>query len=251
MDPKKLAQYTQANVITSEAEKYLRHVVDEEMPTGLKKYLEVEMFPRIGLKVGRSITLQTARNWLHHYGWKYMQHKKALYYDGHDRPDVVAYRQNVFLPKMLNHQSRLVEYQVGNLEQRVEKPLMAAGPEGHWLVLCAHDESTVQANDGMKSSWVLEGEQPIRKKGAGRGIHQSDVICSTVGWLEEASQSLEYGKNYEGYWNGELFVKQASLLNGWNTLANSNLMIYSAQRKDYPCIREKTSKRTVSSLILN
>ncbi|KAI6037409.1 hypothetical protein PISMIDRAFT_28841 [Pisolithus microcarpus 441] len=35
-----------------------------------------------------------------------------------------------------------------------------------------------------------------------------DVICSTVGHLVEAGQSLEYGKNYDGYWNGELFVNQ-------------------------------------------
>jgi len=40
-------------------------------------------------------------------------------------------------------------------------------------------------------------------------IHQSEVICSTVGHLTEAGQTLEYGKNYEGYWTGELFVKQA------------------------------------------
>src|SRR5882762_7350923 len=44
--------------------------------------------------------------------------------------------------------------------------------------------------------------------------HQSDVICLTVGWLADASQTLEYGKNYEGYWTGELFVKQV----GHNTL---------------------------------
>ena len=76
------------------------------------------------------------------------------------------------------------------------------------LVLVSHDESTSQANDGKKMSWVHEKEHALKKKGVGRGIHQSDVICSTVGWLKLASQSLEYGKNYEGYWNGELFVKQ-------------------------------------------
>jgi hypothetical protein len=26
-----------------------------------------------------------------------------------------------------------------------------------------------------------------------------DVICSTIGWLKDASQTLKYGKNYEGY----------------------------------------------------
>ncbi|KAJ3911371.1 hypothetical protein F5877DRAFT_93793 [Lentinula edodes] len=76
------------------------------------------------------------------------------------------------------------------------------------LFLLAHDEMTAQANDGLKWSWVFEGEHAIRKKGVGRGIHQSDVICSTYGWLKDASQTLEYGKNYEGYWNGELFIKQ-------------------------------------------
>ena len=76
------------------------------------------------------------------------------------------------------------------------------------IVLCAHDEMTVQANDGNSKSWVLDGEHALKKKGVGRGLHQSNVICSTVGWLKDASQTLEYGKNYDGYWTGELFVRQ-------------------------------------------
>jgi hypothetical protein len=46
-------------------------------------------------------------------------------------------------------------------------------------------------------------------------MHQSDVICPTYGWMEKASQSLEYGKNYEGYWTGELFVCRLATLQGW------------------------------------
>ena len=30
--------------------------------------------------------------------------------------------------------------------------------------------------------------------------------------LKDASQILEYGKNYKGYWMGELFVKQATFI---------------------------------------
>lgn len=81
-------------------------------------------------------------------------------------------------------------------------------PDRVKLVLVAHDEMTAQAHDGEKMSWVWQGEQPLKKKGAGRGLHQSDFICSTVGWLKEASKTLEYGKNFDGFWNGELFVKQ-------------------------------------------
>ncbi|KAF9455892.1 hypothetical protein BDZ94DRAFT_1293065 [Collybia nuda] len=134
MDPKKLMEFSKDIMVTKEAEKYLCHVVESEMPRGLKKYLEVELFPRIQLKVARGVSVRTARRWLHREGFKFTEHKKALYYDGHDS--------------------------------------------------C------------------------IEKKGVGRGMHQSDIICSTHGWIKKASQSLEYGKNYEGYWTGELFVKQ-------------------------------------------
>ena len=85
------------------------------------------------------------------------------------------------------------------------------------LVLVAHDEMTAQAHDSNKKEWVLNGEFWMKKKGVGRGLHQSDVICSTVGlaqlgWLQDASQTLEYGKNYDGYWNGELFNKQVHFI---------------------------------------
>jgi hypothetical protein len=205
MDPKKLAEFTKNKMIPAAANKYLRHIVDDEMPKGLKQYMEVELFPRIQLKVGKGVTLETARQFLHREGFRYTEHKKALYYDGHKRPDVVEYRQTEFLPAMAAHRRRLVEYVVGDVGREVYK---ISNYVERKLVLCAHDEMTCQANDGKPKSWVLEGEHALKKKGVGRGMHQSDVICSTFGWLKGASQSLEYGKNYEGYWTGELFVKQ-------------------------------------------
>jgi hypothetical protein len=206
MNPSKLAEFSKQKMVPDAAEKYLRHIVNIEMPQGLKKYLELELFPRIQLQVRKGVSLSTARRILHSEGFRYTQHKKGLYYDGHERPDVVKYRQDVFLPKMAEYRSRLVEYVVGDVSMELEKAPTNFVEQR--LVLCAHDEMTAQANDGREKSWVLEGNQPLRKKGAGRGIHQSDIICSTVGWLKEASQTLEYGKNYDGYWTGELFVKQ-------------------------------------------
>ena len=106
----------------------------------------------------------------------------------------------------MEYRQRLVEYVVGEVTKEKMKPVK--NYVKRCLVLVSHDESTSQANDGKKMSWVHEKEHALKKKGVGRGIHQSNMICSTVGWLKPASQSLEYGKNYEGYWNGELFVKQ-------------------------------------------
>ena len=73
-------------------------------------------------------------------GFQYTKHQKALYYDGHEWPDVVEYQQETFLPAMKEYRRRLVEYEIGNVEQEVLKE-----PENcveRRLVLVAHDEST-------------------------------------------------------------------------------------------------------------
>lgn len=206
-NPRKFAEFSAQKMLPKEADKYLKQITEKEMPRALKRHLELEIFPRIHMKVGRGISVSTARRWMHREGFQYMAYKKALYYDGHERPDVVHYRQNVFLPAMEKYRERLVEYQINNVMVEVIKQLP---PGVRKLVLCAHDESTMQTNDGPKAGWGPKDEQPLLKKGPGRGSHRSDVICSTVGWLKEAGQQLEYGKNYDGYWTGALFVKQVS-----------------------------------------
>ena len=79
----------------------------------------------------------------------------------------------------------------------------------HWLVLMPQDEMTLQANNIMPKMWVYQQQYMLRKQRPGQGLYQSKTFNSVVGWLKGWSQTLEYGKNYEGYyWTGELFVKQ-------------------------------------------
>ncbi|KAJ6483914.1 hypothetical protein C8R45DRAFT_829902 [Mycena sanguinolenta] len=191
MDPQKLADFSAGKLIPEAAKKYAHDVIRDEMPRGLKKYMEAELLPRFQLK-----------------GFQYIGHKKDVYFDGHDRPDVVAYRQNEFLPAMAKHTRRLVQYVVGDVAKELVKV-----PDNYVerrLVLCPQDEMTCQANETTAKSWVLENQHKLKKKGVGRGIHRSDVICSTIGHLQEGGESLEYGKTYEGYWDGEKFVNQVS-----------------------------------------
>lgn len=208
VNPTKLQEFTNQTMLPDEAAKYCQQICDKEMPSGLKKYMEVELFPHICMKVGKGIAISTAHWWLHAEGCKYTLHKKAIYYNGHDRADVVADWQEHFLLAMTEYHERLVEYKMGNPMVEVQKntPLVL------WrLVLVVHDESTCMENDGPKASWVIDGEQPILKKGVGRGSHQSDVICSMVGWIESAGVQIEYGKNYDGFWKKEDFVNQVYL----------------------------------------
>ena len=57
MNPKKLVEFSKDNMVTAAADKYLFHLVKTEMPCGLKKYMDVECFPRIHLKVGHGVSL--------------------------------------------------------------------------------------------------------------------------------------------------------------------------------------------------
>jgi hypothetical protein len=43
------------------------------------------------------ISIGTARDWLEKLGWRYKDHSKSTYYDGHEDPAVVTYRQDVWL----------------------------------------------------------------------------------------------------------------------------------------------------------
>jgi len=119
MNPKKLSDFTKNKLIPNEQKKYLIDIVDQQMPRGLKQYMEMELLPRVQMKVSKGISLRTARRWLHKEGFQYTSHKKALYYDGHEREDVVSYWQNDFLPKMKEYKSRLVRYVVGDCEKEI------------------------------------------------------------------------------------------------------------------------------------
>ena len=109
MDPAKLAKFTKNKLLPNAAAKYLQHITYEEMPKGLKNYMEIELFPHIHLKVGWGISLSTACCWLHLEGFRYTSYKKGLYFDGHDHPDVIAYRQNQFLPAIKEIEPWLVQ----------------------------------------------------------------------------------------------------------------------------------------------
>jgi hypothetical protein len=84
MNPAKVVGFSQQNMIPAAADKYLQKLVDDKMPRGLKQYIEVELFPRIKQKVGKGVSLKAAQDSLRKEGFRYVEHKKGLYYNGHE-----------------------------------------------------------------------------------------------------------------------------------------------------------------------
>ena len=86
---------------------------------------------------------------------------------------------------MKAYEARLVRYVIGDVDQ--ELIIRHKNFVEHWLVLLTQDEMTAQANDIMPKTWVFEDQHRLRKKGVGHGLHKSDILCSTVGWLHKHS----------------------------------------------------------------
>lgn len=145
-----------------------------------------------------AIRIRTARNWLRRLGLEFQQIQKGVYRDGHERPDVVSYRQEIFVPRFLELLKLSVQV---NDEGNAIYPKNIDQP----LVFVTHDESHFCTNDGTRAGWFKEGHQPIRPKGNGRGIMVSDFL-TPMGRLPNTAQLLETGK--DNWWTSEMLVQQ-------------------------------------------
>jgi hypothetical protein len=176
---------------------------------------------------GRTIRARAARRWLRKMGFQYKAVGNGVYVDGHERADVVKYRNEVFLPQWTEYQHRMVVFKEDGTWE--EPATLREGEK--LLVLVTRDESTFNANDGKQRMWMLNGKQLIQPKIRGKGImvsgfltpsrilcipdHVSDKELDHSGqWpkdsegrcVREAMQLLEYGK--DDYWNGDKMVNQ-------------------------------------------
>ena len=92
--------------------------------------------------------------------------------DGHERNDVVEYRNKFFLPAITRFEAQMAKH-----KGPVLKKIMPEIQEGQrQIIIQYHDKCCFHANNEARSLWLREGEQPLRKKGRGRLIHVSDFI---------------------------------------------------------------------------
>ncbi len=183
------------------------------MRKGLQQYLQLELFPRIYFKAAGGVSLKTSERLMKKLGFRYVKHAKAVYFDGHERLDVVDDCQDRFIPEINALRNQIIEYVVGNVDNKqMKSPLQGERYNNNCVkpqyVLVAHNKMTCQANDDKGKSWGPVDEQPLKKKGVGREVHHSEIICSSMGWMKDAGESMDYGKNYDGWWTGEIFCKQ-------------------------------------------
>ena len=175
----------------------------------------------------RHISVETARKWLHQLGFEVLSGDKGMFFDGHERDDVVEERK-MFLSKMIEvgflHPSEAPTPESASAFPSTV-PLPSSDSRDKTVVLF-HDESTFQANEDQTTMWGKKGEHMLRPKSKGSGIMVSDFVDEKNGYLaltseeyaaasvthpamwKEARCLLEYGESREGYWTSEKFMLQ-------------------------------------------
>lgn len=173
----------------------------------IKKFIDDEIIPSF-LGVKGTVSIFTISKYLHEWGYLYRKNKRALFFDGHEREDVVNYRTN-WAKRMLEYMERSEFYQ-GDDQEEVLEPLLKENEQK--IVFVTHDESTFYANDGKEDLWLMDGENYIRKKGTGSSIMVSEFQCPCHGTMKikawTSRKLFKAGEGRDGWWTHKDMVKQ-------------------------------------------
>lgn len=188
--------------------------VGQVSPRQFQHALNTEILPTLSVQLKRPLCERTARRWLLKLGWRLTTLKKGVYMDGHEREDVVKYRNEVFLPAMGNFEERMTKFEGPELT-RVPPSLKDGEKE---VIPLFHDESCLTVNDFKAKAWLAPGQTILQKKGRGRLIHVSEFINPLTGRLvlhdqhgniiDEARKIIYPGSNGDPWWDNEQLLSQ-------------------------------------------
>lgn len=161
---------------------------------------------------GFAISLATAKRWMKRMGMRWTKTPKGQYVDGHERPDVVEYRQRTYIPRRFGSHlpSRTwTEETVGDH--------VIPSPSHQHVIYWHHDETTFMQNDRRQVRWVAKDEKPVpQPKGEGSSLMVADFVSADYGWLrspdgnEEARVLFKAGTNRDGYFTNDEILEQAT-----------------------------------------
>ncbi|CAG8845747.1 11908_t:CDS:2, partial [Gigaspora margarita] len=81
------------------------------------------IFPELHIDRAQTISLATSRRWMIKMGFNYKRYKKGIYIDGHEREDIIIYRQE-FLQKMEEYDRLMPKWNDINCEIYEEPNLL-------------------------------------------------------------------------------------------------------------------------------
>jgi len=153
-----------------------------------------------------------------------------MYVDGHEREDVVKYRQ-AFIERWKQYEKRFHLWDNDGNPLPLPKGFPVPGAIGRFrLILVTHDESIFFQNDLQKSHWSHKSDKPTpSSKGDGQSVMVSEFLISDWGRLcdgdefvsflfkgllcanylcREARITFKPGVNRDGYFDSKKLINQ-------------------------------------------
>jgi len=157
--PKKRGKYMNRSLLSDEqvqtaARTYLTGLPTGEVtPSHFRRMLNERILPSLGYTLTTGLSERTAWRWLVNLGWRSKVLRKGVYMDGHERPDVVEYRNNVFLRDMASHQKKMVRWEQQESELVRIDPVLMPGEKR--IIAMFQDESMFHANEYRSTIWCV------------------------------------------------------------------------------------------------
>ena len=189
----------------------------------ISKVLNEELLPSLSIEELKGldwpICKETARVWMHRLGFGYGTYVKDIYIDGHDRADVLEYKEG-FLVRMDSYQKnshlffrcsvedaqekyKFSEEDIAAHTVNIQETCVVEIPidkfdfdrstfqmGGHTSVatekpyiIFVQDEAIFKSFDGSKKFWKLKGKQKLRKKGEGKGLMACAFVSEQLGFF--------------------------------------------------------------------
>ena len=136
----------------------------------------------------RPICEKTACNWLHALGFGYQGHKKMIFFDGHERPDVKAQRmENLVTMQVL----REVTVTFSGVDCEITNWPDDLHPGEPPLVVVSQDECAFHGCDDCPWEWCEEGRMSLKQKSRGSLLMVSEFLSELSGRLRCSKAEAE------------------------------------------------------------
>ncbi len=119
--------------------KQFHHTLHEQILLSLRQMLR------------KPLSEHTVRQWLIKLGWRCTMLRKGMYMDGYERPDVVQYQVNTFLPLMALHEKRMVEWITNGFKLVFINPKL--GPDEKRVIVVSQNKSAFHVNEYKAEAW--------------------------------------------------------------------------------------------------
>lgn len=186
------------------------------------QWVNNELLPSEVLGPGfpHSVSVQTARMWMHELGFSVIDKKKGIYIDRHKRPDVVEYRKK-FLRKMITC-GMLTPSHASTDEAQLYFSEDIEAPRDEQVaksVIIYHDKSILNANEDESVQWGTLNQhimvsEFIEEKGGYLSLSSEQFAAAketNPNIQKSARVLLEYGEAREGYWTSQRFMHQMEI----------------------------------------